>query len=203
MTWQGWATVKSMSRIIAGSRKGHRLVTPAGNGTRPTSDRVREAAFGLLASEFGRAGDPAAMLSGRGFLDLYAGSGAVALEAASRGAAPVVAVENERRAADVIRRNVDQTGLEVRVVATTVEKYLAGTPTQFSLCWLDPPYAVSGQTVATVVARLAQTWLEPGGIVVVERPQRDGQFEWPARLGDRWERRYGETTLFLATEGDG
>lgn len=192
-----------MSRIIAGSHKGQRLSTPAGDGTRPTSDRVREAAFGVLASELARAGDPASMLDGFGFLDLYAGSGGVALEAASRGAAPVVAVEKDRRAADVIRRNVRETGLGVRVVATSVEKYLAGVPSMFSLCWLDPPYALPGETVAAVVAQLADDWLAPGGIVVVERAKRSGAFEWPARLGVRWERRYGETTLFLATEGDG
>ena len=106
------------------------------------------------------------MLSGHGFLDLYAGSGAVALEAASRGAAPVVAVESDRRAAEVIRRNAAETKLGVRVVPVTVEKYLGGEPQQFELCWLDPPYAVPGQTVSSVVDRLAQGWLAPGGIVV-------------------------------------
>lgn len=192
-----------MSRIIAGSRKGHRLHTPAGDATRPTSDRVREAAFGVLASELGRVGDPATMLSGHGFLDLYAGSGAVALEAASRGAAPVVAVESDRRAAEVIRRNAAETKLGVRVVPVTVEKYLGGEPQQFELCWLDPPYAVPGQTVSSVVDRLAQGWLAPGGIVVVERARRGGEFAWPDRLGDRWQRRYGETTLHCAREGNG
>ncbi|MFT3861542.1 RsmD family RNA methyltransferase [Micropruina sp.] len=191
-----------MSRIIAGSRKGHRLHTPAGDATRPTSDRVREAAFGVLASELGRVGDPAVMLSGQGFLDLYAGSGAVALEAASRGAASVVAVESDRRAAEVIRRNVADTRLGVRVVNTSVERYLAGAPSEFALCWLDPPYTVPGTTVAGVVERLADHWLTTGGIVVVERSSRGGEFEWPARLGDRWHRRYGETTLYFAMEGE-
>lgn len=119
-----------MSRIIAGSHKGHRLATPPGEATRPTSDRVREAVFGMLASELGRAGDPSVMLAGCGFLDLYAGSGAVALEAASRGADRVVAVEHDRRAAEVIRRNVRETGLAVRVVPSSVEKYLAGPPSR-------------------------------------------------------------------------
>ena len=192
-----------MSRIIAGSRKGQRLLMPSGEATRPTSDRVREAAFGVLASELGRAGDPEAMLDGIGFLDLYAGSGAVALEAASRGAAPVVAVEKDRRTVEVIRRNVRETGLVVRAVAAGVEKYLAGEPTPFGICWLDPPYAVPNHTVTDVVARLADAWLAPGAIVVVERARRGEPFVWPARLGDRWERRYGETTLFFATEGDG
>ena len=192
-----------MSRIIAGSHKGHRLATPPGDGTRPTTDRVREAAFAVLASELGRAGDPASMLDGFGLLDQFAGSAAVALEAASRGAEPVVAVENDRRAAETIRRNVRETRLRVKLFATSVDRYLAGPPTAFQLCWLDPPYALPGPSVTAVVAALAEGWLAPGGLVVVERAKRSEAFEWPARLGDRWERRYGETTLFLATEGDG
>lgn len=192
-----------MSRIIAGSRKGHRLHTPAGDATRPTSDRVREAAFAMLASELGRSGDAADQLTGRAFLDLYAGSGAVALEAASRGAASVVAVEQDRRAADVIRRNVRETGLGVKVVATSVEKYLAGAPARFDICWLDPPYRLANTAVEAALARLGEGWLAPGAIVVVERARRGEPFAWPDRLGDRWERRYGETTLFLATEGGG
>lgn len=190
-----------MSRIIAGSRKGHRLHTPPGDGTRPTSDRVREAAFGVLASELGRAGDAAEQLSGCAFLDLYAGSGAVALEAMSRGASSAVAVENDRRAAEVIRRNARETGLAVRVIATSAEKYLAAPPQQFHICWLDPPYRLANTAVEAVLTRLADGWLAPGAIVVVERARRDQPFTWPERLGDRWERRYGETTLFLATEG--
>ena len=190
-----------MSRIIAGSRKGHRLHTPPGDGTRPTSDRVREAAFGVLASELGRAGDAAEQLAGRAFLDLYAGSGAVALEAMSRGAASAVAVENERRAAEVIRRNARETGLGVRVITAGVEKYLAGPSQQFDICWLDPPYRLANTAVESTLGRLTDGWLAPGAIVVVERARRDEPFVWPDRLGDRWERRYGETTLFLATEG--
>lgn len=190
-----------MSRIIAGSRKGHRLHTPPGDGTRPTSDRVREAAFGVLASELGRAGDAAEQLSGCSFLDLYAGSGAVGLEAASRGAHSVVAVEQDRRAVDVIRRNIRETGLGVRAVAASVERYLAGPPTPFDICWLDPPYRLPNTTIETVLTHLLDGWLAPGALVVVERARRDQPFAWPDRLGDRWERRYGETTLFLATEG--
>lgn len=191
-----------MSRVIAGSRKGHRLVTPAGDITRPTSDRVREAAFGVLASELGRVGDPESMLTGLAFLDLYAGSGAVALEAASRGAASVVAVEQDRRALEAIRRNLKETGLGVRVVGGSVEKFLAGTPTPVDLAWLDPPYKVPGATVAGIVQRLTEGWLTPDAVVVVERASRRGEFDWPDVLGDRWERRYGETTLYFGTKGD-
>lgn len=191
-----------MSRVIAGSRRGHRLLAPPGDLTRPTSDRVREAAFGVLASELGRVGEPESMLAGLAFLDLYAGSGAVALEAASRGAAPVVAVEQDRRALQAIRRNVGETGLAVRVVGGSVEKYLAGTPSPVDLAWLDPPYRVPGETVAAVVQQLTEGWLTDRAVVVVERSSRRGEFDWPARLGDRWDRRYGETTLYFAKEGD-
>lgn len=189
-----------MARIIAGSRKGRRLLTPSGATTRPTSDRVREAAFGVLASELGRVGDAAVMLGGLGFLDLYAGSGAVALEAASRGATPVVAVEKDRRAAQVIRRNVSDSGLAVQVVGGSVEKYLDGEPRPFTVAWLDPPYAVADARVGAVLHRLADGWLAPDALVVVERSARGAALPWPERLGDRWERRYGETVLYFARE---
>ncbi|MEZ5090518.1 MAG: RsmD family RNA methyltransferase [Micropruina sp.] len=192
-----------MSRIIAGSHKGHRLATPPGEATRPTSDRVREAVFGMLASELGRAGSPSVMLAGCGFLDLYAGSGAVALEAASRGADRVVAVEHDRRAAEVNPPQRQETGLAVRVVPSSVEKYLAGPPQPFDICWLDPPYAFPGGTVDAALARIAADWLTDDGIVIVERSRRAEGPQWPGRLGDRWQRRYGETTLHCAREGDG
>lgn len=191
-----------MSRIIAGSHKGRRLATPSGDATRPTSDRVREAVFSVLASELGRAGDASQALAGCGFLDLYAGSGAVAFEAASRGASPVLAVESDRRAVQVIRRNIAETGLPVRARALTVEKFLVGPPSPFTICWLDPPYAVTPEAVETVLAQLADGWLAPGAIVAVERSSRSEPVRWPARLGERWERRYGETTVHFATEGD-
>ncbi|MFZ0530391.1 MAG: RsmD family RNA methyltransferase, partial [Propionicimonas sp.] len=95
-----------MTRIIAGEKKGHRLRTPAHSATRPTTDRVREAAFSLIADWAGTAGEPGArMLAGLSFLDLFAGSGAVALEAASRGARPVLAVESDPATARLARGN--------------------------------------------------------------------------------------------------
>jgi len=106
------------------------------------------------------------------------------------------------RETDVIRRNVRETGLNVTVAAVGVEKFMAGEPVAFDVCWLDPPYAVPNHTVENVVARLAEQWLASGAIVVVERAGRGEPFAWPERLGEHWERRYGETTLFFATEGD-
>ena len=189
-----------MSRIIAGVAGGRRLATPSHSRTRPTSDRVRESAFNLIADWAGTAGEPAAsMLDRFSFLDLYAGTGAVALEAASRGAGPVVAVERDKPTADLARGNARTTGLAVTVVTAFVDAYLAGTPRRFDIVWLDPPYDVPNEVVASQVERLAEGWLADDGLVVVERSGRDTPFAWPESLGERWHRRYGETTLYLAT----
>lgn len=192
-----------MTRIIAGSRKGHRLRTPAHSATRPTTDRVREATFSLIADWAGTAGAGAEeMLAGLSFIDLYAGSGAVALEAASRGAAPVVAVESDQATARIARGNAQAIGLPVTVLASTVEKALAGDPqARFDVVWADPPYALSGDRLAPVLAAVAERWVAEDGLVVLERASRDEPPVWPAGVTDSWERRYGETTLYFATKG--
>lgn len=192
-----------MSRVIAGSRGGHRLATPPGDNTRPTSDRVRESAFNLIADWAGTVGEPAdEMLDRFSFLDLYGGSGAVALEAASRGAAPVTCVERDRPTAMIARRNSETTGLDVRVVAASVEAYLSSdAPYPFDVVWLDPPYAVPSATVNDVVTTVIERgWLADDGLVVVERATRDEPPTWPRHLSQQWLRRYGETTLYLATK---
>ena len=115
-----------MTRIIGGSHRGHRLSMPKGDRTRPTTDRVREALFSALASWCGDpTGPPDQALAGVAFLDLYAGSGAVGLEAASRGAGPVVLVESDRRTALVASGNAKALGLAVSVRATKVETVIA------------------------------------------------------------------------------
>ncbi len=189
-----------MTRIIAGRAKGQRLRTPSSSSTRPTSDRVREAAFSLVADWAGTLGRPAeAMLSGVGFLDLYAGSGGVALEAASRGAAPVWAVESDPAAARIIRGNAADTRLAVTVLTSTVEKVVAGRPqAPFDVVWADPPYALTGERLAVVLTAVADRWVATDGLVVVERATRDPVPDWPAQLSERWNRRYGETTLYFA-----
>jgi 16S rRNA (guanine966-N2)-methyltransferase len=190
-----------VTRIIAGSRKGHRLRTPAHSATRPTTDRVREAAFSLIADWAGTAGAPAEeMLAGLSFMDLFAGSGAVALEAASRGAAPVVAVESDQATARIARGNAQAIGLPVTVLAATVEKILAGEPSRFDVVWADPPYAVPGERLAPVLAA-AERWLADDGLLVLERASRDEAPQWPPFVTDSWQRRYGETTLYFATKG--
>lgn len=180
-----------MTRIIAGTAGGRRLQTPGGSGTRPTSDRVREALFGRL--EHLDALDGAA-------LDLYAGSGALGLEAASRGAAPVLLVESDRRAAAVIKANIAALGLtDVTVRAATVERTLAGgAPYASDLVLIDPPYAVGETALATVLQTLTDGWLADDALVVVERSSRSPEPTWPAGLSGQDDRKYGETTLWFA-----
>ena len=187
-----------MSRIIAGRAKGHRLLTPKGSATRPTTDRTREALFSALASWFDAAdADPAEQLAGFSVLDLYAGSGAVGLEAASRGAAPVVLVEADRPTARIIRENASATGLAVEVRAARAESVAAEPGRRFDLIFLDPPYDLPTERVDALLQRLAADTLADRGLVVVERSTRDREPVWAVRFTDTWHRGYGETTLYF------
>ena len=188
-----------MTRIISGRAGGHRLRTPAGAGTRPTSDRVREALFSRL--------DHLDALVGTRVLDLYAGSGALGLEAASRGATDVHLVESERAAAAVARANAATIGAvlpatTVRVHAVLVERFLAGAPRageSAGLVFLDPPYDLDEDRLADVLARLvARAWLTADALVVVERSSRAPEPRWPDGLGLLDERRHGDTRLWFA-----
>jgi 16S rRNA (guanine966-N2)-methyltransferase len=190
-----------VTRIIAGARRGQRLRTPDHPGTRPTSDRVREAAFSLITDWAGTAGEPPeTTLHGFSFLDLYAGTAAVALEAASRGAAPTWAVEADQRAVAVARRNVADTRLDVRVLAGRVERVLTGAaPVPFDVIWADPPYAVGPEALNPVLeAAFGGGWLAADGLFVLERASRDEPPSWPDQIAENWLRRYGETTLYFA-----
>lgn len=194
-----------MSRIIAGRARGRRLTMPGHHQTRPTTDRVREALFSALVSwTDGQGLGPERALESFSVLDLYAGSGAVGLEAASRGAGPVWLVEADRRTADLARANAAALGLAARVHAAKVETFLAtGTAHGFDLLWADPPYDLAPEALDAVVARAVEGgWLAPHGLVVVERSSRTPPPGWPDALGERWERRYGETTLHFATWSD-
>jgi len=182
-----------MTRIVAGRFGGRSLQVPP-KGTRPTSDRVREAIFSRL--------DHLDVLDGARVLDLYAGSGALGLEAASRGAAEVVLVDANRRAADVARRNVATLGLqrEVRVVADAAERFAAsaGTP-GFDVVFLDPPYDLAEDALAAVLAHLAAPGvLAAGAVVVVERSTRSPEPAWPAGLEAFARKDYGETAVHYA-----
>jgi 16S rRNA (guanine966-N2)-methyltransferase len=181
-----------LTRIIAGAARGRRLLTPAGSATRPTSDRVREALFSALESELGA-------FAGARVLDLYAGSGALGLEALSRGAAHVLLVEADARAVRTIRSNIAAVGLPgARVTQSSVLRVLSGAPPDhpYDLVLADPPYATPGEEIEIVLSRLTGGWLAPQATVVVERSTRDAPLNWPAGLDGQRERRYGETMLW-------
>ena len=176
-----------MTRIIAGAAKGRRLAVP-GAGTRPTSDRAREGLFNSLAATV--------RLDGARVLDLYAGTGALGLEALSRGARAAVLVEADRRAVEVIRRNVEAVGLPgATVVHAPVGRFLAGEPDEpYDLVLLDPPYALATAGVLGDVAQLGGGWLAHDALVVVERSARSGPLPWSEeRITPAGEKRYGET----------
>jgi 16S rRNA (guanine966-N2)-methyltransferase len=183
-----------MTRIIAGTAGGRRLAVPPGQGTRPTSDRAREGLFGTVTAICGT-------LHGARVLDLYAGSGAVGLEALSRGATDVLLIEADRRAIGVIRDNVAAVGLPgARVLAGRVELVLArgpgGEPPR-DVVFADPPYAMPDAEVSAVLtALLGPGWLAPGAVVAVERATRSGPPQWPAGYTADRARKYGEATLW-------
>lgn len=179
-----------MTRIVAGSVGGRTLAVPP-KGTRPTSDRVREAIFSRL-EHYG-------VLEDARVLDLYAGSGALGLEAASRGAREVVLVEAGAPAAQVCSRNVASLGLSgVRVVTDRAERFVrqpAAAP--WDLVFLDPPYDVSDPDVAEVLAALeAQVAAE--AVVVVERSSRSPEPAWPTGWRLITSKDYGDTRVFYA-----
>jgi 16S rRNA (guanine966-N2)-methyltransferase len=181
-----------MTRVIAGEAGGRRLAVPAGRDTRPTSDRAREGLFGTIVSIAGP-------LTGKRVLDLYAGSGAVGLEALSRGAEHVLLVESSRPAVAAIKANIEALGLPGAVLAADrVERLLSRGPEEtYDIVFADPPYAVPDTDVAAVLTGLAVGgWLEPGALVVVERATRSGPLNWPAGYRPERERRYGEATFW-------
>ena len=179
---------------------------PPGTATRPTSDRAREGLFASVVSEFGD-------LDGVHVMDLYAGSGALGLEALSRGAASVLLVESDARAAAVVKANAKAVGLPgATVAADRVERLLARPrderrrqpPGGYDLVFADPPYAVTGEAVAKVLALLRDGgWLADGALVVVERATRSGSFDWPPGYAEGKSRRYGEATFWYGWYGSG
>ena len=181
-----------MTRIIGGAAGGRRISTPTGESTRPTSDRVREALFSAIDAAVGS-------LAGLRFLDLYAGSGAIGLEALSRGAGVVTAVEHDRRTASLIRQNARVLGIgTIDVVTGSVPRFLERPPrAPYDVIFLDPPYHVgTDRVVADLQALVTHGWLAAGALVVAERSSRDGELSWPEGLEGLRSRRYGETTLW-------
>lgn len=203
-----------MTRIVAGTVGGRTLQVPP-RGTRPTSERVREAIFSRL--------EHLGVVEDAHVLDLYAGSGALGLEAASRGAADVTLVDSARVAADVARRNVAALGLSnVRVVAQPAEAFVAGVAAAvatertavgaasgaatsgraghgpYHLVLVDPPYDVTAEALERVLAHLAAPdVLDPAAVVVVERSTRTPEPTWPTGWEVVARKDYGETTVYF------
>ena len=163
---------------------------PPGARPRPTSDRAREALFGSLSALL--------ELDGARVLDLFAGSGAVGLEAVSRGAAEALLVDSDARAAATAKDNVAALGLAAKATVRRdrVERALAGDPQAYDLVFADPPYALADDELARILTRLTEGWLAPGAILVVERSSRGGGPRWPDRVEPLKQRRYGEGTLW-------
>jgi len=185
-----------MTRIISGLAGGRRISTPPGSRTRPTSDRVREALFSRL--------EHLDVVHQAKVLDLYAGSGALGLEAASRGASSVVLVESEWAAVAVVRKNITELGLAgVSVRAETVERVLVAGPAsddaRCDLVLADPPYDVTEEALGGVLELLVtHEWLSEDAFVVIERSARSPEPRWPQGLDGAGERRYGDTKMWFA-----
>jgi 16S rRNA (guanine966-N2)-methyltransferase len=178
-----------MTRLISGVAGGRTLKVPR-TGVRPTGDRAREGLFNSLGSMID--------LDGARVLDLYAGTGALGLEALSRGAAEVVLVENGGGVLPVLRDNVAMMRMRGAVVlpgsVPTVVAVPATAP--FDLVFADPPYAAPLEEVLGVLRALVEGgWLTPDAVVVVERSSREAPFEWPTPLEGIRDRRYGEAVL--------
>ncbi|MET9614458.1 16S rRNA (guanine(966)-N(2))-methyltransferase RsmD [Kitasatospora indigofera] len=182
-----------MTRVIAGTAGGRRLAVPPGRSTRPTSDKAREAMFSTLEALRGT-------LHGARMLDLFGGSGAVGLEALSRGAEHVLLVEADAQAAKVIRENVRIVNLPgAQVRADRAERVLAGRAPEsgYDLVFIDPPYAVTDEEVREMLITMsAGGWLADDALVTVERSTRGGGFGWPEGFDALRSRRYGEGTLW-------
>lgn len=180
-----------MTRIIAGSHGSRRLAVPSGGTTRPTSDRAREGLFSSLLTLLD--------LTGAAVLDLYAGSGALGLEALSRGAGRAVLVEHDGLALAALRANVLRLGLPAEVVDADVSDFLAGPRAEgpvdgVDLVVADPPYDLDIDPVLTLLV----PWLAPGAVVALERRTRGPEPAWPEGLDPVRSRRYGEATLHYA-----
>lgn len=180
-------------RVIAGTAKGHPLVAPTGKGTRPTADRVREAVFSSLQ----------AVIADTEVLDLYAGSGAMGIEALSRGAASATLVERHGRACATIRDNLATTRVADRAEVVTADVRpalgrLAEAGRRFDVVFLDPPYRVDREELDEVLGLLAPVLAE-GALVRLEQAAKAPDVAWPSPLLAGRVRRYGDTRIVEAS----
>ena len=193
-----------MTRIIAGSARGRKIAVPA-EGTRPTSDRAREGLFSALNARL--------EFPGARVLDLFAGSGALGLEAASRGADRVALVDASQEACEIIRGNaavLADVDAQIDVVAASALDYVARTGERFDLVLADPPYAVGNDELAELLDQLPRV-LNPDAMVVIEREVRSAEAPWPEGFVPNTQklkrRTYGKARMDMAnyrgTENDG
>ena len=175
----------SKMRIIAGEAKGRKLFSPAGIGLRPTSDKVREALFNILAFQ----------IAGTSFLDLYAGSGAVGIEAMSRGAQKVVFVEKDRAHITLLKKNLSlfQNHHDVEIFEGTALHFLKINKNQFDIIFIDPPYAEGAEEILQTVGGC--DIIPPRGIAIIEHFHKTNLPDTVGGLSLLKRYRYGGTTL--------
>lgn len=184
-------------RVIAGMAKGRNLISPIG-ATRPTSDRAREALFSSLESEFGS-------LSDLSLLDLYCGSGAVGVEALSRGASVVTGIDNDEKATNIARQNFQLveklSGIGTySVITMSVGKFL-DKPADFAydIVFLDPPYELPNNEIEkNLSALVSNQFLKPSSVVALERDSKARPLTWPEGLLEVKRRKYGAATIYYA-----
>jgi 16S rRNA (guanine(966)-N(2))-methyltransferase RsmD len=185
-------------RVVGGTFKGRQLASFRGRSIRPTSDKVREAVFDLLGSR-----------GGRGFesvLDLFAGTGAMGIEALSRGALRACFVDNDARAVSIIKKNLEACGIEVAGRGTPAKVFkrdvhsmirsLSGSGERFDLIFIDPPYN-SSLTEDVLKGPALVRLLSPGGFVVAETSRRTPALGADEGLEPVCERRYGDTLVYI------
>lgn len=182
-------------RIIAGLAKG-RTISSVADSTRPTSDRAREALFSSLTSEFGD-------FAGLNVLDLYAGTGAIGLEALSRGSSIVHCVESNEKAAQAIASNYEgiksaQCPGTFHLYSMSVDRFLDGPPpVQYHFIYIDPPYEFSDiEVIENLIALVDGKFIHPDGLIAVERNSRVRELSWPYGLEQLREKNYGQATIF-------
>ena len=180
-------------RIIAGSSKGKTLFSPP-ETTRPTSDRAREGLFSSLESEFGSIAD-------LNFLDLFSGSGAVGVEALSRGAAQVISVEGHGPTSSVAEKNfglVNNPQGKFAVINSTAERYVgANHNIEFDIIFMDPPYDLTNSAIESLIADIElHGLLKERGLIAIERESKKTPFTWPAPFVQEKIRSYGQGSIF-------
>ena len=187
-------------RIIAGSGKGKRLTSPTGEGVRPTSDRAREGLFSSLESEFSSIEDLI-------FLDLFAGSGAVGVEALSRGAALVHAVEADTHTAEIAIKNfhlLSEPSRKHKVFQSKAARFLESEfPVKYDIIFMDPPYDLSNADVEDLLGTIiVRDLLQPRGLIAIERESKSKEFAWPASLALEKRRSYGQGSIYYGGYSD-